>query len=502
MHAAIRRAACLSVGLVLACSGTAFGAPPANDDPFDPPNPSFDLDANTGTFDTATTGEATVYANEPLSIGDPNEGRCTAGGTQSQHTGEGRRITKTVWWSFTGTGAPVNVSSYFSGFDTLVSVWTLENDDLLHFAKCNDDVAADDFTSELVMPTTAGKTYYVQAGGCENCGTPDSGSLGIYVYPTPANDRRAGARAIPLNTNVPQDTLGAQPDPTSDGAQTCGGQPYGKTVWYRFTIPQAGTATFDASGFASAAAVYAGGSATPLACSTSSGSGATSFARHLGPGTYVLQVGGRGAGLGAARGDLITKVSFAADPVPPKDGDGDGVVDGVDQCPTQNAAARDANRDGCLDPDPDPDGDGVPIGADKCPTENARARDKNGDGCLDPLPRKRLSADARLRATPTSSGLRVVWLRVTAPKGSKVTVRCGAGCKYAKKAGLRASAARTLSVKKLEGRAFKAGQKIRIYVTRKGRIGTYIQYTVQRGNFKRVKRCLNPGSMKPRKRCS
>ena len=62
------------------------------------------------------------------------------------------------------------------------------------------------------------------------------------------------------------------------------------------------------------------------------------------------------------------------------------------------------------------------------------ARDKNRDGCLDPVPRKRISADARLRATPTATGLRIVSLRVIAPKGAKVTVRCGSGCKFAKKA--------------------------------------------------------------------
>ena len=193
-----------------------------------------------------------------------------------------------------------------------------------------------------------------------------------------------------------------------------------------------------------------------------------------------MQVGGQGEGTGAADGRLNLRVTFTGDTVPP---------------PPPPP------------PPPDSDGDGIADSADKCPSKSGAARDKNRDGCLDPLPPSRLSAEARLRATPTANGLRIVWLRVTAPKGAKVTVRCGTGCKYAKKAtaagggDVLATAARTLTVKKLAGRTFRAGEKIRIYVTRKGRIGSYIQYTIKRGGFKRIKRCLKPGSMTPRKRC-
>jgi hypothetical protein len=36
-------------------------------------------------------------------------------------------------------------------------------------------------------------------------------------------------------------------------------------------------------------------------------------------------------------------------PPPPEDTDGDGLLNGVDRCPTQNPGARDANHDGCTD---------------------------------------------------------------------------------------------------------------------------------------------------------
>ena len=202
-------------------------------------------------------------------------------------------------------------------------------------------------------------------------------------------------------------------------------------------------------------------------------------------------------------GGISTQVEFTNDPPPrPRRR---WRPDASDACPDQNAAARDANRDGCLDPDPDPDGDGVPLGADKCPTQNAAARDTNRDGCLDPLPPKRVSADASMRATADGERHCVRRLRVRRPRARRSP--CAAAPLQVREATRRRAASRwrwprrRVTVKKLAGRSFRAGQKIRIYVTRKGRIGTYIQYTIKRGGFKRVNRCLKPGSMKPRKRC-
>jgi hypothetical protein len=322
MYAAIRRTAGLAVALLCLLPAAAWAAP-ANDNYFDPPNAAFHLAAGTGEFDTAATGgtaPATTYTNEPMSTTDDTESRCAENGQLTQGTGVGSRITKTVWWSFTGTGGPVTVSSYFSNFDTVLAVWTLENDGF-HFVRCNDDVDVPngDLSSELVFTSTANETYYVQVGGCNACTfdgdpTPDSGSLGLYVYPPPANDRRTGAQTVNPGQNVPRDTLGAQAD--AGETQSCGGRAYGKTVWYRFVVPKTGTATIDASGFDSAVALYAGSSTAPLGCRVGPADGATSLSRHLGPGTYFAQVGGQGAGFAAARGDLNTRVTFVADPDP------------------------------------------------------------------------------------------------------------------------------------------------------------------------------------------
>jgi OmpA-OmpF porin, OOP family len=70
-------------------------------------------------------------------------------------------------------------------------------------------------------------------------------------------------------------------------------------------------------------------------------------------------------------------------PPGPRDKDGDGILDDVDQCPsTPEDKDGYQDADGC--PDPDNDGDGIPDAIDKCPNE---PEDHDGfqdsDGCPD-----------------------------------------------------------------------------------------------------------------------
>jgi OOP family OmpA-OmpF porin len=77
----------------------------------------------------------------------------------------------------------------------------------------------------------------------------------------------------------------------------------------------------------------------------------------------------------------------AAEPAPPADSDGDGVVDFVDECPDTPAGAA-VNERGCPK---DSDGDGVADYADRCPGTPAGTvvdtegcpKDSDGDGVLD-----------------------------------------------------------------------------------------------------------------------
>jgi hypothetical protein len=299
--------------------------------------------------------------------------------------------------------------------------------------------------------------------------TDDEGGIDLSLDAPPPNDHRSGARALSLGAAVDSLTFGALTD--NGEALQCGTVDFGKTTWYRFSVPASGTVSVSASGFPLVVGLYPA-TGNRLQCANGSGTSAV-LQRRVSAGTYVVQIGGKGTETAAFDGRVNVRVDFTADQAPP---------------PPPPP------------PPPNRDGDAFADANDKCPDENSLARDANGDGCLDALPPKapkRLSASVELRASGTGSGYRIRYLRVKAPKGAKVTVRCGRGCRYSKKA----SVARTVTIRQLAGRTFRFGQKIRIYVTRKNAIGAYIQLHVRRGEIKQTKRCLRPGSMKPRKTC-
>ena len=43
--------------------------------------------------------------------------------------------------------------------------------------------------------------------------------------------------------------------------------------------------------------------------------------------------------------------------------------------------------------------------------------------------------------------------------------------------------------------------KLEIFATKRDDIGAYIQYNIVAGNFTKITRCLEPGSMTPRRSC-
>ncbi len=106
---------------------------------------------------------------------------------------------------------------------------------------------------------------------------------------------------------------------------------------------------------------------------------------HL-PDYGVAVTFGGGSGLTTGYGNTKFKIVAGVTYAPPinRDQDGDGILDDVDQCPTEPEDIDGYDdRDGC--PDPDNDGDGVLDTLDRCPNDPEDIDGfQDGDGCPDP----------------------------------------------------------------------------------------------------------------------
>ena len=114
----------------------------------------------------------------------------------------------------------------------------------------------------------------------------------------------------------------------------------------------------------------------------------------------------------------------------------------------------------------------------------------------------RLQATSTLTANASSTGISVLSLTVTSShRGAHVAVTCGNACRGTSK-NIPAHGSTTVQFPQLKGKALSVGTKIEIRVTAPKTIGAFIQYTVQKGNFSKQTRCLEPGSTTPRTTCS
>jgi hypothetical protein len=178
------------------------------------------------------------------------------------------------------------------------------------------------------------------------------------------------------------------------------------------------------------------------------------------------------------------------------DSDVDGFINRADRCPSQAGGLG-----GC----PDSDGDGIADPDDKCPAENARARDANKNGCLDYV---LLNPTVKLTFDRTGKGIKVTLLQVKdVPAGTRVSVSCSrrACSSQTKTASLDSPIARAsnnVSLPKLK-KKLRAGVKIFIRVTKPGAVGKYYVVTIKKGRYKASRPlCLAPGSKKPSSKCN
>ncbi|MGI8801800.1 MAG: hypothetical protein ACR2KV_06445 [Solirubrobacteraceae bacterium] len=107
----------------------------------------------------------------------------------------------------------------------------------------------------------------------------------------------------------------------------------------------------------------------------------------------------------------------------------------------------------------------------------------------------RISADTTLVAQQLPNGIRVKSFRVTAPRGTRVELRCTRGCPT------RAKTAGAVTFPGFAGTRLTAGSKLEVFVTAKNAIGAYIEYRIGRGSFTKITRCLSPGSRTPKVKC-
>jgi hypothetical protein len=182
-----------------------------------------------------TEGETTGATKEP---GEPNHAG-NAGGAS-------------VWYAWT---APVSgrttMSVCYSEFDTLLAVYTGD------VVSALTEVAADDNgcspQSRVTFAATAGTTYRIAVDGAD-------GAMGYYEldwWMTPANDDFAQATSIAGDAGT---LAGDNYNATQELGEPQHGGPGGSSVWYGWTAPSNGPATFDVctSSFDTLMAVYTG----------------------------------------------------------------------------------------------------------------------------------------------------------------------------------------------------------------------------------------------------
>jgi hypothetical protein len=319
-----------------------------------------------------------------------------------------------------------------------------------------------------------------------------------------AGDASSSPSALTSGVTATADTAGYTVEPAEQNTrepfnQQCG-SPYNvgaaRTAWY--TIVGGGgpvTVNTDGSDYDTSLFVY---SASPagglLACnddqSDADTASSVSFGSTAGT-TYFIQVGRACNEQPGSRcadnppAGALSVTAIAQGMQTPGDFDHDGYISSALAGPDCN------DNDAAIHP-----------GATDVPHDGV---DQDCSGKDAPYPRLRVTASVSVgyaRRFTIITALKVIG----APRGAKVALSCSSrrkGCRFSKRT-VSVRSAKTLQLGKYLKRAhYRKGATVTLLVTRPGYIGTRIRYTLRLRHLPRkTTRCTQPGSTKPRTRCS
>lgn len=477
-----------AAALVGVAPGTAV-AVPANDS-FDSPE---SLTLPFQAVSSSNVGATAPEPGEPLAPNNLNF--CTPTGgiwlTPPAPPALSVGLRNTLWWSLTGTGHTITVSTgtpvgkgSSSNFDTVLAVYG--PGDPFNFLRCNDDVTGleGNRSSALSFASQAGGEYRVQVGGCDSsknsvCGAFE-GEVVLRAGDQPTSDQRASAERIEAGPVIRRNNFGATTEPGEP--LSCNGHAYGKTLWFAWDAPNNGTASFTVTGnIRSAISAYSGSRRLPCDIDVSNADPSSDISFHADAGRrYLIQIGGIGSGLVA---DFGTPIQL--NPKFTRSCDGfDTANDGFDQ--------------DCVDGDAiDRDGDGWARKGRKGQKRdcndgnrkiNPRAReikgnrvDENCDRRKAPFDRLPTSATWSFRSFPgftVVTGLALTDLQ----RGARVLVRCrGRGCGFRSRAlsFCRRGSRRSSLLGLFRRRRLGVGTRIELRVTRGYAYGKSYRFTVR-----------------------
>jgi hypothetical protein len=308
----------------------------------------------------------------------------------------------TVWHRFTGTGGPVKVSSYGSQFPTVLFVYDAAGNAPGTALVCDGPFGNETHRAQVVVDTTAGAQYLVQAGGCSTSNATSSppaceSSIGAALAETGplditvlGNDARAFPELLAPGSPVTRTNYGAIID--AGETSSCQGTSYNSTVWFALDAPEKGKVLLTLTGHDLVLTAFRGNEVVPVACSavkTPGTLGTTLSFDVPSSGRYLVQVGSPSANPNYSS-DFSLAYGFAAD----TDRDGDRDPNATDCAPDDPAIGHtlnevpnndvDENCDNVKAFDRDGDGHLAPTAGDDCDDSNANRHpglfDKPGDG--------------------------------------------------------------------------------------------------------------------------